>query len=337
VRFVLCKLKEHGQSCWLLLLDFIKAFDRVPRELLWPLMEKLGVPPTLVAVLMALHAKVNVKFSVERVERTVGSKIGVRQGDLLGPILFNFHVAGALMAWKEAWKSAPPALRSKCDFVLNGREWRKERVEGGADGEGGELMEVADTLYADDTGQFFHALACGRSARRAAAGRVLGEVRPLRPRQASRPEEVQVGAALPRGAEGFLQRLRRPRRRGPFRHRCWRRKKHPHVESSAKYLGSVLHSNGKDDADVTARVKKATGAFTSLKHCLFKRKDVTNEAKVTVYNSLVLSILLFGCESRSLTQRVRDKLQTFHRGYVRDMCRLNMWHVQQYRITAQHL
>jgi hypothetical protein len=50
-RFVVRKLKEHGQSCWLLLLDFIKAFDRIPRELLWPLMAKLGVPPTLVVVL----------------------------------------------------------------------------------------------------------------------------------------------------------------------------------------------------------------------------------------------------------------------------------------------
>jgi hypothetical protein len=65
-----------------------------------------------------------------------------------------------------------------------------------------------------------------------------------------------------------------------------------HVESSAKYLGSVLHSNGKDDADVGARVKKATATFANLKHCLFKRKDVTKEAKVAVYNSLVLSILL---------------------------------------------
>jgi hypothetical protein len=99
----------------------------------------------------------------------------------------------------------------------------------------------------------------------------------------------------------------------------------------------VLHSDGKDDADVTARVKEATGAFASLKHCLFKRKDVTNEAKVAVYNSLVLSILLYGCESWSLTERLRNQLRTFHRRCVRDMCRLNMWHVQQYRITAQDL
>jgi hypothetical protein len=47
-----------------------------------------------------------------------------------------------------------------------------------------------------------------------------------------------------------------------------------------------------------------------------------------------VQMLLFGCESWSLTQRLRDKLRTFHRGCVRDMCRLNMWHVQQYRITA---
>jgi hypothetical protein len=64
------KLNEHGQSCWLLLIDFIKAFNRVPCELLWPLMEKLDVPPTLVAVLKALHAKVNVRFLVEGVART---------------------------------------------------------------------------------------------------------------------------------------------------------------------------------------------------------------------------------------------------------------------------
>jgi hypothetical protein len=129
VRFVLRKLKEHGQSCWLLLLDFIKAFDRVPRELLWPLMAKLGVPPALLNVLRALHKTVNVKFSVEGVEKTVGSIIGVRQGDLLGPILFNFHVAGAMMAWQAERTTRPPVyFRRRVTSCSTGASGGRRRV-----------------------------------------------------------------------------------------------------------------------------------------------------------------------------------------------------------------
>ena len=73
-----------------------------------------------------------------------------------------------------------------------------------------------------------------------------------------------------------------------------------------------------------ARIRQANGAFGSLLKCVFKRKDVTKEAKVAVYNSLVLSVLLYGCESWSLTQRLRDKLRSFHRACVRSMCRINM-------------
>jgi hypothetical protein len=288
-------------------------------------MAKLGVPPTLVAVLKALHAKVNVKFSVVGVERTVPSVIGGRQGDLLEPILFNFHVAGALMAWKEERKSAPPALRTKCDFVLDRREWRKERVEG-----------VVATV------------------RVASCWRWVIPSTQTTPVSSSRLVPTLCRTYMPLLVD-FFERF------GLFVHVKLPGQKKPksvllyhevpkasysdyctldgedfsdinigggrsiHVEFLAKYLGSVLRSNGKDDADVTARVKEATGAFASLKHCLFKKKDVTNEAKVAVYNSLVLSILLFGCESSLLTERLRNQLRTFHRRCVHDMYRLNMY------------
>jgi hypothetical protein len=70
---------------------------------------------------------------------------------------------------------------------------------------------------------------------------------------------------------------------------------------------------------------------------VFKRKDITKEAKVAVYNSLVLSILLYGSESWALTKKHRDKLRGFHRKCVRSMCCISMWHVQEHRITAQQL
>jgi hypothetical protein len=71
-----------------------------------------------------------------------------------------------------------------------------------------------------------------------------------------------------------------------------------HVESSAKYLGSWLTSDGKDTVDMEKRVKQASGAPGSLLKCVFKRKDITKEAKVAVYNPLILSILLATAQSR---------------------------------------
>jgi hypothetical protein len=76
-------------------------------------MAKLGVPLEVLEVLKALHEAVNARLSVEGVEKTAGSTIGVRQGDLLGLILFNFHVAGAMMAWKEERETRPPVLQTK--------------------------------------------------------------------------------------------------------------------------------------------------------------------------------------------------------------------------------
>ena len=82
-----------------------------------------------------------------------------------------------------------------------------------------------------------------------------------------------------------------------------------HVESQRQpstSLGSWLTSDGKDTVDTEKRIKQASGAFGSLLKCVFKRKDITKEAKVAVYNSLILSILLYGSESWALTKKHRD-------------------------------
>jgi hypothetical protein len=78
-----------------------------------------------VAVLKALHAKVNVKFLGGEGGGHRGEKnwCQTEHGDLLGPTLFNFHVAGVLMACKEARKSAPPTLFAPS--VIGGRSGSK--------------------------------------------------------------------------------------------------------------------------------------------------------------------------------------------------------------------
>ena len=95
VKMAMKKRREHSKETWILFLDLVKAFDRVPRELLWQLLEKFGVPPKLVRLLKALHKDVLVKFEVEGFEHEVKCTIGVKQGDILLILCFS------LSTWLE--------------------------------------------------------------------------------------------------------------------------------------------------------------------------------------------------------------------------------------------
>ena len=101
VKKALKKRQEHGLETWVLFLDLVKAFDRVPHELLWAILRKFGVPPKLVSLLESLHKHVYVKFNVDGVEHVITCIIGVKQGDILGPILFTFFIAAVMITWRE--------------------------------------------------------------------------------------------------------------------------------------------------------------------------------------------------------------------------------------------
>ena len=74
----------------MLFLDLVKAFDRVPRELLWRVLAKFGVPNKLISLIKAIHVDFEIKFMVDEVTHTMDCLIGVKQGDIIGSILFSF-------------------------------------------------------------------------------------------------------------------------------------------------------------------------------------------------------------------------------------------------------
>ena len=67
----------------------------------WQVMRKFGVPEKLVRLLEALHEHVNVHLEVEEATVILKSIIGVKQGDLLGPQLFIFHICAIMQTWEE--------------------------------------------------------------------------------------------------------------------------------------------------------------------------------------------------------------------------------------------
>ena len=100
IKALLNKRREHNPETWVLFLDLVKAFDMVPRELLWNTLERFGVPLKLISVLRAMHKSIEVLFEVDGIKRRLSSTIGVKQGDLLGPELFTFFMAGVMETWR---------------------------------------------------------------------------------------------------------------------------------------------------------------------------------------------------------------------------------------------
>src|SRR6059036_1751653 len=90
VRQVQEKLLGKQKELWMAFVDLEKAFDRVPREVLWWALRHVGVEKWMVNVIKSLYEGVTtaVKRNGEESE-SFEVKVGVHQGSVLSPILFN--------------------------------------------------------------------------------------------------------------------------------------------------------------------------------------------------------------------------------------------------------
>jgi len=104
-----------------------------------------------------------------------------------------------------------------------------------------------------------------------------------------------------------------------------------------KYLGSLLTSDLCDSIEVDARIRSASAAFASLRQQFLSSKNIKPSHKARTYESLILGLLLYGSETWSLTNELKNRLQSFHNRCVRTMCRINLWHTREYHIHGKEL
>ena len=90
--------------------------------------------------------------------------------------------------------------------------------------------------------------------------------------------------------------------------------------SNFKYLGSFLLNNATVDANVSHRISKASATFAKLYNRLWQRHEIKLTTKVAVYKAVVLSVLLYGCESWTLLRRNLKSLESFHLRCLRRIC-----------------
>ena len=91
--FIVRQLQEKhlaaNKPLYMAFIDLEKAFDRVPRDVIWWAMRKLGIDEWLVRLVQSMYKDVRSRVRVgEGYSEDFGVGVGVHQGSVLSPLLF---------------------------------------------------------------------------------------------------------------------------------------------------------------------------------------------------------------------------------------------------------
>ena len=96
VKTALQKQWEHGKESWVPFLGLVKAFDDVPRQLLWLILQKFWVPTKLTSHLKPLHESFTIKLTVDEVTH-MSCTICVKQEILSALYCLRFLLADVMI------------------------------------------------------------------------------------------------------------------------------------------------------------------------------------------------------------------------------------------------
>ena len=105
IRWIIEKAREFQKNIHFCFIDYAKAFDGVDHNKLWKILKEMGIPHHLTFLLRNLYAG-----QVATVRTGPGTTdwfqmgIGIRQGCILSPCLFNFcaaYISPETLGWKK--------------------------------------------------------------------------------------------------------------------------------------------------------------------------------------------------------------------------------------------
>ena len=85
-----------------------------------------------------------------------------------------------------------------------------------------------------------------------------------------------------------------------------------------KYLGATLTKDGRSTIEIKTRLAIAISTMAKLDK-IWSSKDISFPTKIKLYKALVLSILLYGCKSWTMTAEMTRRVQAFETKCYRRM------------------
>uniref|UniRef100_A0A5F8GML3 Reverse transcriptase domain-containing protein n=1 Tax=Monodelphis domestica TaxID=13616 RepID=A0A5F8GML3_MONDO len=268
------KCLEQNLSLYIVFIDLMKAFDTVNRDALWVILSKLGCPAKFVKLIQLFHVDMTgeVLSGGETSDRFNISN-GVKQGCVLAPVLFNLLFTQVL----------------RCAVMdLNLGVYIKYRLDGSlfnlcrltAKTKTTERL-ILEALFTDDYALMAH-------------------------------QENHLQTIVDRFSTAtklFGLTISLSKREVLFQPAPGRPTNQPCITidgtqlsnvNTFKYLGSTIANDGSLDHEINARIQKASQVLGWLHSKVLQHSGVSTATKLKVYNAVVLSSLLYGCETWTL-------------------------------------
>ena len=280
------KCVEQHQDLYMLFIDLTKAFDTVSRPGLWSILAKLGCPPNFIRMVRSFHDGMMARVIHDGVvSEPFPVTNGVKQGCILPPTLFSLLFAEMLSS-ALANKDAGITILYRTD----GRFFDLRRLK--ANTKVREAL-IRDFVFADDCALAAHSeselqcLATCFSTAAKAFGLTVSIQKSVvlhqpAPATCGTEPSISIDDATLKNVENFT------------------------------YLDSCLSSDASLDKEIAIRLSKASNSFGRLRSRVWNERDLKEETKIAIYSAVVLSSLLYGCESWTCYCRHHKKLDQFH-------------------------
>ena len=304
------KCCEHDDSLFMLFIDLKKAYDSVPRSALWRVLDKCGVPPTMLSIIQSFHDDMQAEVRVgDTTTEQIAVRNGLRQGCVLAPSLFNIYFGAMVAHWRVRCPEAGLMVRYKHGRKLVGDRTAKARLD---------QAKIIESQFADDAAVY----ATSREAFENATVKFVNSASKWGLTVSVRKTKGMVIGRHLAPTDSLPVQLDE----GPVE-----------IVKSFTYLGSNITDDGEVSEEVKCRIIKAARAFGCLRKAIFQNRHISVDTKRKVYRAAVLSVLLYGAETWTIKTDSLKRLSVFHNRCIRTIMGVTRYQQWKERLSSKRI
>ena len=265
-------------------IDLTKTFNTVNREALWIILSKLGCPSKFMNLIHLFHDGMSGSILCDGDTSPFDISNGVKQGWVFVPVLFNLFFTCVLT---HALRDLKTGIYVR--YRLDGSLFDLRRLR--AQTKSVERL-IVDALFADDCALLAHSEADLQAIvnKFAEATHLFGLTISIKktvlyqvsPAQRLPPPSISIDGSELKNVDQF------------------------------KYLGSIMSSDGTLSKEIESRISKASQSLGRLWSRVMDNWNIKLSTKLKVYKAVVLTSLLYGCETWTLYRKQIKQLESFH-------------------------